>query len=120
MPVVLAVIVVIGIVTLAGFLMWFMFKALGVDFQWLKEDAERLVPNRRKFMWAGVIALPVSVAVGAVIGVIVGPTLGFSVHGDLIGGAVGYALTIVLFALSGAIKRPEEQENDHQARKTTP
>jgi hypothetical protein len=68
MPIALAVVVVVGIVSLGGFLMWFMFKALGVDLQWLKEDAERLVPGRRKLMWAGVVALPVSVAVGAVIG----------------------------------------------------
>jgi hypothetical protein len=110
MPVALAVVVVVGIVTLGGFLMWFMLKALGVDFQWLKEDAERLRPNRRKLMWAGVVALPVSIAAGAVIGVIVRPTLGSSVHGDVIGGAIGYVLTIVLFFLSGAIKRPEKAD----------
>jgi hypothetical protein len=110
MPVALAVVVVVGIVSLGGFLMWFMVKALGVDFQWLKEDAERLKLGRRRLMWAGVVALPVSVAVGAVIGAIASPTLGSSVHGDVIGGAVGYVLTIVLFVLSGAIKRPEKSD----------
>jgi hypothetical protein len=104
------VLVAIGIVAFGGFLMWAMLKALGVEFQWLNASSKRLVRGGRKLFWAAGFALPVCVCTGALIGVIVRPsgsTLGSSVEGDVIGGAIGLVLTVVLIVLAGPLKKPD-------------
>jgi hypothetical protein len=56
------------LVALMLFLLWFMLKGLGVDFQWMKADSQRLVRGRRKLYWAAAAAVPVCIGSGAAIG----------------------------------------------------
>ena len=101
---------VIGIALfgLVGFLLWIMLKGLGVDLQWLNTDSKRLVRGRRKIFWAGAAAVPACIGVGAAIGAVVSPSgsdLGSLVKGEIIGGAVGLALTVLLFILAGPLRK---------------
>jgi hypothetical protein len=79
--------------------MWFMIKALQVDFQFLKGEIQRYPQSKRKYQWAAGLALPACIGVGGIIGASIGG-LSVSVKGDAIGAGVAYAfiVPVVLFA----------------------
>jgi predicted branched-subunit amino acid permease len=104
MQIVLAI-VVMAIAALGLFLMWFMIKALQVDFQFLKGDIGRYAAKKRKYMWSSAFAIPVCVAVGGLVGALSGG-LSSSVKGDVIGSAVAYAFIALVAAFVGRPEKP--------------
>jgi hypothetical protein len=118
---VVLVLVAIGLVGCFLFIGWFMLKALGVNFQWLKIDAQRYPKRRRKFIWAAAVTIPVCVGLGGLIGAIAAPAhqsaLSSSVKGDGFGMAVAYALLILLVFLIG---RPSDAPHELAGGKRCP
>ena len=107
MEVVLAI-VVFAIAALGLFLMWFMVKALQVDFQFLKGEIGRYPRSKRKYQWAAALALPACIGVGGLIGASIGG-LSSSAKGDAIGAGVAYAFIILVVLFAGRPANADSQ-----------